>query len=153
MNNSIVLSASIYFKYKKNSGTVVILSQINKTFYLKKNGVLYNGSTFNSPDNALNCEKIILMSDITIDGTGLTFDSDGDCTLSLNGPILFNGNNKKLILNNCTDWIGFIQSDSLSPKKSPTIMNLNLEGSFNSFSFVLLYFGIGIIVVSGRALF
>lgn len=136
MNNSVKLSSSIYFKYKKNSGTVVILSQINNTFYLKKNGVLYIGSTFNSSDNALNCEKILLMSDITINGTGLIFDSDGDCTLSLYGPILFNGNNKKLILNNCTDWIGFIQSDSLTSKNSPTIMNLNLEGSSTTLGLV-----------------
>jgi len=61
MNNSVKLNASVYFKYKKK---------------------WRNSCNFKS-NNALNCEKIILMSAITIDGTGLTFDSDGDCTLSL----------------------------------------------------------------------
>lgn len=77
-NTSVNLNASVYFIYKKNTGTVVIISQNGSSFNIIKNGVYIN-------QNIIYCEKVMLNSDLTIDGNSLTFDPDGDCTISLKG--------------------------------------------------------------------
>ena len=74
---------------------------------------------------------IILNEDLTIDGNGKTIDfsSNAFCTISLSGEIEFDGQDKKLILNDCSGWFGFIQVDNDSSGNRPTIKNLDISGN------------------------
>jgi hypothetical protein len=134
INSNIGFSnASLYFKYKKGEGTVIITGTelTGRTFSLTKNGQSISPWLYASSNSRLECEKIELNTDLTINNAyhSWTF---SEYTISLLGKIIFDGKNNKLILNNCSGWNGFIQIDNYYSSNKPLIKNLQIVGNNNT---------------------